>query len=127
MHKFGTAYQEIEKAIYYDQKREMDTETAMNYDIYASICAELAADGIPGFYKKADKAFRKVIAFREKHMGKYHPDLGVGYHKYSLFLYYNNELDKAEKYTQIMKQRLCLPKDGNNPTAGISIPYNRGF
>lgn len=97
---FEDAYQEIEKAIYYDQNREMDTETAMNYDIYASICAELAADGIPGYYKKANKAFSKVISFREKYMGKYHPDLGDGYHEYSLFLYYNNELDKAEKYIQ---------------------------
>lgn len=97
---FEKAYYEIEKALHYDQNREMDTETAMNYDTYASICAELAADGMPGFYEKADKAFRKVISFREKHMGKYHPDLGDGYHEYSLFLYYNNELDKAEKYTQ---------------------------
>lgn len=97
---FEEAYQEIEKAIHYDQDREMDTEIAMNYDIYASICAELAADGMPGFYEKADKAFSKVISFREKYMGKYHPDLGDGYHEYSLFLYYNNELDKAEKYTQ---------------------------
>ncbi len=97
---FEEAYQEIEKAIQYDQDREMDTEIAMNYDIYASICAELAADGMPGFYEKADKAFSKVISFREKHMGKYHPDLGDGYHEYSLFLYYNNELDKAEKYTK---------------------------
>lgn len=97
---FEEAYQEIAKALHYDQNREMDTETAMNYDIYASICAELAADGMPGFYEKADKAFRKVISFREKHMGKFHPDLGDGYHEYSLFLYYNNELDKAEKYTQ---------------------------
>ena len=97
---FEEAYREIEKAVHYDQNREMDTEIAMNYDIYASICAELAADGMPGFYEKADKAFNKVISFREKHMGKYHPDLGDGYHEYSLFLYYNNELDKAEKYTQ---------------------------
>lgn len=97
---FEEAYQEIEKAIHYDQNWEMDTEIAMNYDIYASICAELAADGIPGYYEKADKAFRKVISFREQHIGKHHPDLGDGYHEYSLFLYYNNELDKAEKYTQ---------------------------
>ena len=97
---FEEAYQEIEKAVRYDQNREMDTETAMNYDIYASICAELAADGIPGYYEKADEAFSKVISFREKHMRKYHPDLGDGYHEYSLFLYYNNELDKAEIYTQ---------------------------
>ena len=33
-------------------------------------------------------------------MGKYHPDLGDGYHEYALFLYYNNELDKAERYAQ---------------------------
>lgn len=97
---FEEAYQEIEKALHYDQNQEMDTETAMNYDIYASICAELAADGMPGFHEKADIAFCKVISFREKHMGKYHPDLGDGYHEYSLFLYYNNELDKAEEYTQ---------------------------
>lgn len=97
---FEKAYHAIEKALHYDQNREMDTETAMNYDINASICAELAADGMPGFYEKADKAFRKEISFREKHMGKYHPDLGDGYHEYSLFLYYNNELDKAEKYTR---------------------------
>lgn len=97
---FEEAYQEIEKAVRYDQNRQMDTETAMNYDIYASICAELSADGIPGFYEKAGKAFHKVISFREKHMGKYHPDLGDGYHEYSLFLYYNNELDEAERYTQ---------------------------
>lgn len=97
---FEEAYREIEKAVHYDQNREMDTEIAMNYDIYASVCAELAADGIPGYYEKADKAFSKVISFREKYMGKYHPDLGDGYHEYSLFLYYNNELDKAEEYTQ---------------------------
>ena len=97
---FEEAYREIEKAVHYDRNREMDTEIAMNYDIYASVCAELSADGMPGFYEKADKAFHKVISFREKHMGKYHPDLGDGYHEYSLFLYYNNELDKAEKYTQ---------------------------
>lgn len=97
---FEEAYREIEKAVHYDRNREMDTEIAMNYDIYASVCAELAADGMPGFYEKADKAFNKVISFREKHMGKYHPDLGDGYHEYSLFLYYNNELDKAEEYTQ---------------------------
>lgn len=97
---FEEAYQEIEKAIHYDQNREMDTETAMNYDIYASICAELSADGMPGLYEKADKAFHKVISFREKYMGKYHPDLGDGYHEYALFLYYNNELDKAEIYAQ---------------------------
>lgn len=97
---FEDAYHEIEKAIHYDQNREMDAETAMNYDIYASICAELAADGISGYYEKADEAFNTVISFREKHMGKHHPDLGDGYHEYALFLYYNNELDEAEKYIQ---------------------------
>ena len=97
---FEEAYHEIAKAIQYDQNREMDTETAMNYDIYASICAELAADGIPGYYEKADKAFNTVLSFREEHMGKLHPDLGDGYHEYALFLYYNSELDEAEKYVQ---------------------------
>lgn len=97
---FEDAYHEIEKAVYYDQNREMDAETAMNYDIYASICAELSADGIPGYYEKADKAFNTVISFREKHMGNHHPDLGDGYHEYALFRYYNNELNEAEKYIQ---------------------------
>lgn len=97
---FEEAYHEIEKAVHLDQGREMDTETAMNYDIYASICMELAADGVPGYYEKADRAFKTVIAFREKHMGKHHPDLGDGYHEYALFLYYNNELDGAAEYIQ---------------------------
>lgn len=97
---FEDAYYEIEKAVHYDQNREMDSETVVNYEIYASICAELAADGIPGYYEKADKAFNTVIAFREKHMGNHHPDLGDSYHEYALFLYYNNKLDEAEKYIQ---------------------------
>lgn len=94
------ACHEIEQALDYDKNREMDTETAMNYDIYASVCAELASDGIPGYYEKADNAFNIVISFRKKNLGINHPDLGDGFHEYALFLYYNNKLDDAEEYIQ---------------------------
>ena len=83
-----------------ESNREEDAETIMSYCYLASACSELSSEGYSEYYEEAQTCFQKVISFREKNLGKQHTDLADAYHEYSLFLYYNGELEEAMLYSQ---------------------------
>ena len=101
MGQYKEAYNNIKKAIELDGSREEDAETIMSYCYLASACSELSSEGYSEYYEEAQTCFQKVISFREKHLGKRHTDLADAYHEYSLFLYYNGELQDAMHYSQM--------------------------
>lgn len=98
---YKEAYQNIKKAIELESSREEDAETIMSYYYLASACSELSSEGYSEYYEEARTSFQKVISFREKNLGKRHTDLADAYHEYSLFLYYNGELEDAMHYSQM--------------------------
>lgn len=100
MGRYKEAYQNIKKAIELESNREEDAETIMSYCYLASACSELSSEGYSEYYEEAQTCFQKVISFREKNLGKQHTDLADAYHEYSLFLYYNGELEEAMLYSQ---------------------------
>lgn len=66
----------------------------------ASICVELSSEGYDEYYEEAEECFEKVISFREANYQKQNTDLADVYHEYSLFCYYNGQLDKAMDYSR---------------------------
>lgn len=101
MGQYKDAYDYIKRAINLDSETEEDSESIMNYCYLASVCSELYSEGHIEYYDEAVSSFEKVIAFREKNNGKHHTDLADVYHEYSLFLYYNGELDDAMRYSKM--------------------------
>lgn len=100
MGMYWKAYENIKKAVTLDTEREEDAESIMTYYYLASVCAELFSEGYDEYYKEAESCFEKVISFREANYQKQNTDLADVYHEYSLFCYYNGQLDKAMDYSR---------------------------
>lgn len=95
--EFFEAYEYIKKAIAAEVPDELDADQYVCYSTLASICTELMLAGYgTTFFEEAYNAFEKVIAFREKHLGKHHADTAVIYHDYSYFWYVCVQGSKAE-------------------------------
>lgn len=98
---YEEAYDSIKKAIKLDADREEDAESIMSYCYLASVCSELYSAGHEEYYNEAVESFQKAITFREKNFNKQNTDLADIYHEYSLFLYYDGELEDAMRYSQM--------------------------
>ena len=98
---FLEAYNYIKKAIDVLDDDE-DSNLIICYSTLASICTELmnAGYGIH-FLREAEDSFKKVIDFREKHLGKHHADTAIAYHEYAYFLYTIQQYDQALKYNEM--------------------------
>lgn len=85
---FFEAYKCIKKAIAAEKEDEMDSDQIVCYATLASICTELMQAGYgTSYFDEANAAFKKVIKFRERYLGKHHADTAVVYHDYSYFWY----------------------------------------
>lgn len=99
--EFFEAYKHIKKAITAERVDEFDSDQIVCYSTLAGICTELMNAGYGTTYiDEAISAFKKVIAFREKHLGKHHADTAVIYHDYAYFLYICGDYDMALKYNE---------------------------
>lgn len=100
MGMYQKAYENIKKAVELDMEREEDADSIMTYYYLASACAELSSEGHDDYYEEAEACFEKVILFREANYQRPNTDLADVYHEYSLFCYYNGQLDKAMDYSK---------------------------
>lgn len=99
--EFFEAYEYIKKAIAAEVPDELDADQYVCYSTLASICTELMLAGYgTTFFEEAYNAFEKVIAFREKHLGKHHADTAVIYHDYSYFWYVCGVPDRALEFNE---------------------------
>lgn len=100
--QFFEAYEYIKRAIDVDDGDEYDADTIISYSTLCSICTELIGAGYGTTYiDEAIAAFKKVISFREKHLGKHHADTAAIYHDYAYFWYICGQYKKALKYNQM--------------------------
>lgn len=95
------AYDFIKRAIAVQGEDEEDVDLIICYSTLGAICTELINIGYGTTYiQEAMDTFEKVIAFREKYLGKHHADTAVAYHDYAYLLYVVGLYDDALNYNK---------------------------